>query len=134
MLLRIAAFELKKRFGYLSTYIYFALFFAIAFLTTIAVGGAFQGVAVGMGSDKVLANSPFVLNGTITLTSYFGLLITAALFGRAVCQDFENNSWPLFFSAPVKKSSYLGGRFLGALALTLFIYSSLGLGAWVGSV
>src|SRR5262249_33828585 len=86
MLWVIAKFEAKKRFGMLSTYVYFAVLFACAFLIEIAAGGAFSSVSVGMGSEKVYANAPFALHGFIGVLSHFGVLISAAVFGQAVHQ------------------------------------------------
>lgn len=134
MLLTIAAFELKKRLGMLSTWVYFAVFFAIAFLLVIAAGGAFESVSVGAGSDKVHANSPYSLQSYIASTSYFGVIVIAAVFGQAVHQDFEARIDPLFFTLPISKRAYLGGRFLGALGVMFLVFASIGLGAAAGTV
>ncbi len=37
--------------------------------------------------------------------------------GRAVQQDFEYRSETFFFTAPIRQAEYLGGRFLGAIAV-----------------
>src|SRR5213075_1737027 len=34
---------------------------------------------------------------------------------------------------PISKAAYLGGRFVGALVVVLGIYTSIGLGLWLGS-
>jgi hypothetical protein len=134
MLARIALFELRKRRGLLSSYIYFFLFLSFGYLMMIAAGGAFQSLAVGMGNERVHPNSPAVLSGLIGSLSYFGLLVTAAVFGQAVNQDFESGAYPLFFSAPISKASYLGGRFLGALLFMAFVFASIALGLWLGTL
>ena len=134
MFATIALFEVNKRLRMASTYIYFALFFALSFLLMIAAGGAFKSVAVGMGSGgKVFANSPYTLSQFITVLSYFGLLIISALTGQAVHQDFEAGIAPLFFTTPVKRWAYLAGRFAGALVVLVLIFSSVGLGLAIGS-
>jgi ABC-2 type transport system permease protein len=131
----IAGFELKRRLTRPSTYVYFALFFVLAFLLMIAAGGAFSGVSVGMGAGgKVLINSPYTLQQFITLLSYFGLLITGAVAGQAVYQDFHANCHPFFFTSPISERQYLAGRFLGAFIILLLIFCSIGLGCWAGSV
>nr|MBA3915685.1 ABC transporter permease [Terriglobales bacterium] len=38
------------------------------------------------------------------------------------------------YTAPITKLQYLGGRFLGALLIQLVIFSSVGLGAWLGTM
>ena len=52
--------------------------------------------------------------------------------GRAVQQDFEYRTEPFFFTAPIRKWEYLGGRFLGAIAVLIVILSSIALGAALG--
>ena len=42
MIRTITWFEIRKRLGQISTYVYFGLFSSLAYLTTIAAGGAFQ--------------------------------------------------------------------------------------------
>jgi len=133
MLGAILAFEVKKRFGMLSTYVYFVALLACAFLSMIAAGGAFSGVSVGMGSEKVYANAPQALHGILASLSHFGLLTTAAAFGQAVYQDYENRTDALFFTTPVRKSAYLGGRFLGIVVFATFVFSGLALGAFLGT-
>jgi len=134
MIALIARFEVAKRLRMFSTYVYFALFFALSFLLMISAAGAFKSVSVGMGSGgKVYSNSPYSLNQFITIFSYFGLLVISALTGQAVHQDYEAGISPLFFTTPVKKGSYLAGRFLGALLVLLLIFSSIGLGLSLGS-
>jgi ABC-2 type transport system permease protein len=131
----IAAFELKKRLGMLSTYVYFAAFFAFGLLVMLATGGAFS-IAMSLveGSEKVRVNSPFATSAAITLLSNLGTLVTAAVFGQAVCQDYESRCEALFLTAPIRSVSYLAGRYLGALLFVLFIFSGIGLGLWVGTM
>lgn len=134
MIAAIAGFELKRRLVRPSTYVYFTLFFVLAFLLMIAAGGAFSSVSVGLGSGgKVMINSPYSLQQFITLISYFGLLVTAAVAGQAVYQDFHTGCHPFFFTAPISERQYLAGRFLGAFVVVLLVFSSIGLGCWLGS-
>jgi ABC-type transport system involved in multi-copper enzyme maturation permease subunit len=131
----IAAFELKRRLTSPSTWVYFALFFVLAFLLMIAAGGAFSSVNIGLGAGgKVMINSPYTLQQFIALLSYFGLLITGAVAGQAVYQDFHSNCHPFFFTAPITERQYLAGRLLGAFAVVLIVFCSIGLGCWAGSV
>jgi ABC-2 type transport system permease protein len=134
MLLSIARFELRKRLGMISSYVYFALFFFFGLMSMLAAGGAFSNVSVGAGSEKVMANSPLVLNAMISTLSILGVLVSASVFGQAVHQDFENQCDAIFFTKPVSKTSYLGGRFLGALVFSALVLASIALGLLAGSV
>ena len=135
MLGTIARFEISSRLRRASTYVYFVVFFGLAFLMMNVAGGAFPGGAVSIGvGGKANINSPVALHTFITLFAHFGIIVSGAVFGRAVYQDFENGAYPLFFTKPITKAQYLGGRFLGAFVVTLAIFSSLGLGTWLGSL
>jgi len=127
--LAIAAFELRRRLRLISTWIYFAVFGALAVLWTLASGGAFENVKVSVASEKVWVNAPFALMLTIGFLSAMALPVISAVMGRAVQQDFEANTHHAFFTSPITRWQYLWGRFLGALAVLLLVVSGIGLGA-----
>ncbi|MGC2111313.1 MAG: M1 family aminopeptidase [Candidatus Korobacteraceae bacterium] len=131
----IFLFDLQQRLRRISTYVYFLVFFGLGCLFTLMSGGAFPGAAVDFGTGgKVLINSPYGLNSVITYICFFGIIITAAIAGQATYQDIDSNSAVFFYTAPITKLDYLGGRFLAAVALQVLIFSSVGLGAWLGTV
>jgi ABC-2 type transport system permease protein len=135
MLVNIFLFELQQRLRRISTWVYFAVFFGLGCLFILMSGGAFPGASVGFGTGgKVLINSPYALNSVITYISFFGLVITAAIAGQATYQDIDSNCADFFYTAPITKLDYLGGRFLAAFVLQVFIFSSVGLGAWLGTL
>lgn len=129
----IASFELRSRLRLLSTWVYFLIFFALAMLWMASAGGLFQEANVSFGSGKVFINSPFALSQTVSLLGMFGISVMAAISGRAVQQDFESRTHTFFFTAPITKLQYLGGRFLGSLGVSLVVFSSIGLGAWLAT-
>jgi len=134
MLLSIAAFEFRQRLSRISTYVYFLVFAALSCLFILSAGGGIPGSTVEFGTGgKVLVNSPYALDVIITFISFFGVVVTAALAGQATYQDVDNRCTDFFFTAPITKFDYLGGRFLGSLAIQLLIFSSVGLGAWIGT-
>jgi ABC-2 type transport system permease protein len=130
----IAVFELVKRSRMLSSYVYLVVLFACGLLSMLAAGGAFASVTVGLGSDKVHANAPEILDGFLSMLSHFGLLITAAVFGQAVHQDVEAGVAPMLFTTGIRKASYLAGRFVGAFIFCSLLFSAIGLGLWVGTL
>ncbi len=74
-------FELKYHFSRISTYIYFAIFFVLGFVAINAAAGAFQSVSVGGSGGKVFANAPEPTFAMISIFSYFGVMIIAAIMG-----------------------------------------------------
>jgi hypothetical protein len=134
MIFSILNFELSRRLRQISTYVYFVVFFALAFLFVLMSGGAFPTATVDFGTGgKVLVTSPFALSAIIMYMSFFGVVVTAALAGQATYQDVDSNSTSFFYTSPITKFEYLAGRFLGSLAVQVVIFSSVGLGAFVGT-
>jgi ABC-type transport system involved in multi-copper enzyme maturation permease subunit len=135
MLANIFLFELQQRLRRISTWVYFLVFFALGCLFTLMSGGAIGGTSVDFGTGgKVLVNSPYALNSIITFISFFGIVITAAIAGQATFQDIDSNSAVFFYTAPITKLDYLGGRYLAAFVVQVPIFVSVGLGAWVGTL
>ena len=130
-MLAILMFELRQKARSLSTYVYFLVFFSLALLWMAAAGGLFAGASIGFGG-KVYINAPVAIFQSFTFLGYLGIGTVAALMGQATHQDIEHHTWHFFYSAPISKFQYLAGRFLGALLTSIIIFSSLGLGAWLG--
>jgi hypothetical protein len=134
MVLTIASFEFRQRLRLISTYVYFLVFVALGCFFGAIAGGAIPGSSIEFGTGgKVLVNSPFALNTIISYVTFFGLVVTAAIAGQATYQDVHTNSTAFFYTAPITKFDYLAGRYLGALAIQIGIFTSVGVGAWVAT-
>ena len=131
-LVTIAAFEFRTRTKRISTWAYFAIFFALAMLWVAAAGGSIKGAIVSFGSGKIWINSPYAIAQTVSFLGMVGLTVIAAVMGRAVQQDFENRTEHFFFTAPIRKGEYLAGRFVGAVAVLIVVMSGVALGAAAG--
>ncbi len=128
----IARFEARQRLKLLSTWVYFAMFLALAMLWMAAAGGVFKEASISFGG-KFLINAPRSLAFTCSLLGCFGAVVVAAMMGRSVQQDFEYGMQHFFFSAPIKKYQYVFGRFLGAYLVLAVVFSSIVIGAWLGA-
>jgi len=126
-------FETGRRLRAISTYVYFLLFGSLGFLTMMAAGGGLPGAVFNFGGEKVFVNSPYGLTFLISILSSFGLLVTAAVAGRAGQQDFESQTEAFFFTTPIGKAGYLGGRFLAVIAILTGIFSSMALGMYAAT-
>ncbi|HEU4851918.1 MAG TPA: M1 family aminopeptidase, partial [Telluria sp.] len=129
----IARFEAWQRLKLVSTWVYFLMFLAMSMLWMAAAGGVFKEAVVTFGG-KVLINGPRSIELTVAVLGSLGVIVIAAMMGRSVQQDFEYDMHHFFFSAPIRKSAYVFGRFLGALAVLAVIFSSIVLGAWLGAL
>ncbi|WP_022824392.1 ABC transporter permease/M1 family aminopeptidase [Hymenobacter norwichensis] len=137
MFLAIFLFELKYRLKRPATWIYFIILFLMAFLLVTAAGGGFgAGVNVSIGGDgqAVKINAPFSVTITVAVLSVFGVIIASSLMGNPVYRDFEYRTHPLFYTTPISKIGYLGGRFVGSYLIAVLVFSGIGVGAGLASV
>ncbi|MBA5605775.1 hypothetical protein H3H36_10410 [Duganella sp. FT3S] len=130
-MLAIALFEARQRLKLLSTWVYFGMFLLLALLWMAAAGGVFKAAVVSFGS--VAINAPRSVMITVSYLGSLGVIVMAAMMGRSVQQDFEYDMHHFFFSAPIGKHQYIFGRFLGAFLSLAVIFTSLPLGAWLGT-
>ncbi|HTL76860.1 MAG TPA: M1 family aminopeptidase [Casimicrobiaceae bacterium] len=128
----IAGFEFRTRFTRISTWVYFAIFVALAMFWMAAAGGALRNASVSFGSSKTWIDSPYAIAQMYALLGMMALTVIGAVTGRAVQQDFEYRTEAFFFTAPVRKLDYLAGRFAGAVAVLVVILASIPIGSVLG--
>jgi ABC-2 type transport system permease protein len=131
-MLAIALFEARQRLKLVSTWIYFCMFMALAMLWMAAAGGVFKEAIVSFGG-KDFINAPRSIGLTVAYLGCLGVTVAAAVMGRSVQQDFEYDMHHFFFSAPIGKHAYVFGRFIGGFITLAVVFSSIVLGAWLGS-
>lgn len=123
----IARYEVRSELRLISTWVYFGLLFTLTFVMMSAMAGVWPDF--DLGSRVQLANAPRPVANLIAVLSILAVPITSALAGRAVHRDFETRIHPLFFTTPVSKTAYLGGRYLGTVLVNLLVFLGIPLGA-----
>jgi ABC-2 type transport system permease protein len=129
MLLNIMLFEMRYGFRRAQTYIFFTILFLLTFLfmTTDAI-------VIGGAVGNVSKNAPFVINQTIMIVIIIGMTMTSGIVGGAIIRDFEVKAHELLYTTPMTKMQYIAGRFLGAYVVSLFVYSGMIFGTWLGTL
>jgi len=122
-------FELKFRFKSLSTYVYFLIWFTFSFLSVASESFG----TIGNSSGKVLLNSPFANTFNNFGAALFGIIVIAAIFGTSILRDFQRDTYQILFTQPISKFSYLGGRWAGSFVTTVFAFSGMMLGTFLGT-
>lgn len=122
----LVAFELRHHLRRISTWVYFGVLFLISWVVTASRAGAWRDF--DMGSELLVANSPIRIATLMLTLGILAVPITSAIAGTAVYRDFETRAYPLFFTTPVAKWAYLGGRYLGAVLANLLVLLSIPLG------
>jgi ABC-2 type transport system permease protein len=124
------SFELKFRFKSPSTWIYFGMWVLFAFLCVASENFG----PVSSQNGKVLLNGPHANTLTDIFACLFGVIVIAAIFGTSVLRDFQRDTTQILFTKPISRTGYLGGRWAGSLVATLFVFSGLMLGTWLGTL
>lgn len=127
MFWEIFLFEIKFRLKRISTYVYFAIWFFMAFFSV-----SVRQFGPGSFGGKVFVNSPYVIMQVVTSLMAFGLIVISGVFGTSIYRDFEEGVYQMFFTKPIGKLDYLGGRWLGSFVITVFIFSGMILGLMIG--
>ena len=124
----IFKFELIYRAKRPATYIYFFILFLMAFcaITTDVI-------SVGGSAGQVKENAPTTITFFFIILSVIpGVLLASAVMGVPILRDFEHKTASMIFTSPINKYQYLGGRFLGSLVVTTFIFFGMFLGMVLG--
>jgi len=122
-------FELRFRFKSLSTYVYFALWLTFSFLNVAARNFG----PLGGGNGKVLLNSAYANTYNDLGSALFGIIVIAAIFGTSILRDFQRDTYQILFTKPISKFAYLGGRWGGSFVTTVFAFSGVLFGAYLGT-
>ena len=114
-------FELGYQLRRASTLLYFGLFlgFALALAYVILLDAR---------NDGYYFNAPIVTSLIAIVASMLSLLVTSGVAGDAATRDLQLRIDPLVYTTPLRKYSYLGGRFFGALAVTALLLLAVPIG------
>jgi ABC-2 type transport system permease protein len=122
-------FELKFRFKSISTYVYWLIWIAFSFLSVASESFG----PVGNSNGKVLLNGPYANTFNDVGASIFGIIIIAAIFGTSILRDFQRDTYQILFTQPISKFAYLGGRWAGSFVTTVFAFSGMMVGTYLGT-
>jgi ABC-2 type transport system permease protein len=122
-------FELKFRFKSLSTYVYFAVWITFSFLDVASESFG----PIGNSNGKVLLNSAYSNAYNNIGAALFGIIIIAAIFGTSILRDFQRDTYQILFTQPISKFAYLGGRWAGSFVTTVFAFSGVIFGTFLGT-
>ncbi len=123
-------FELKFRFKSISTYIYFLVWVVFSFLDVASENFG----PIGNNNGKILLNGPYANIVNDIGVSFFGLIVIASIFGTSILRDFQRDTIQILFTKPISKFAYLGGRWAGSFVATVFAFSGLLLGEFLGTL
>jgi hypothetical protein len=129
MFWEFCAFELRFRAKSLSTYVYFLIWLAFSFFCVASE--SFGPVANDNG--KILLNGPWANSIQDAYALLFGVIVIAAIFGTSILRDFQRDTYQILFTKPISKFAYLGGRWAASFVATVFAFSGLMAGTFLGT-
>lgn len=135
LFLSVLGADLKDRFTRISTYIYFALFLLISFLLALSAAGVFENVQIQFsGSSRVFINSPYSIQLTFAIISFFSVFLIAPIFGQNAFKDYLFGFDEITYSRSFSRTAYFLARYLSAVVVSLFILSSIAVGFFLGTL
>lgn len=93
----------------------------VFFLLAVALAASDVGVAIGSAPGTTLRNAPLVILHLMPVVSLLGLFVITAFVASSALRDSERHSDMLFFTKPVSKLDYLGGRFAGSMVVSSWV-------------
>ncbi|MFT4198877.1 MAG: M1 family aminopeptidase [Pseudoxanthomonas sp.] len=94
---------------------------------------ASDNVSYGGGVGNVMRNAPAATVVVLGGLSVISVLLSTIFVGGIALRDFEQRTAELFFATPMRKGSYLAGRFGGGFLASLAVMLFVVLGLWLGS-
>ncbi|RYU90707.1 ABC transporter permease [Mucilaginibacter terrigena] len=112
---KIIQLEFVYQIRQVTTWLYFAVVFGIAFLTITA------NYLDDARNGYFMINAPVVIASVAVVCSMFWLLIGASIAGDAAARDVQTRMFSLTYTSSATKAEYLGGRFIAAFVLNIMI-------------
>ena len=128
MFFEIFRFELRQQLKAPLFWIIALVFGALAF-TLVST----DAVIIGGASGNVLRNAPLVIVKLLSALTVLSMFLVTLFIAGAALRDFEQRTAELFFSTPISRRAYLGGRFAAGYVASLAIMLACALGLAIGS-
>ncbi|MDP9168993.1 MAG: hypothetical protein M3N54_00125 [Acidobacteriota bacterium] len=130
LFLEFFTFELRFRAKSLSTWVYFLLWLVFSFLCVASENFG----PIGNSNGKILLNSPYANTYNDIGAAMFGIIVISAIFGTSILRDFQRDTYQILFTKPISKFAYLGGRWAGSFLTTVFAFSGMIFGTFLGTL
>jgi len=114
--------ELKRSVKALSFWVSFGVLFFIAFAN---VADTTPGRTIVFEYGQKSHNSPLLMTRFLAILTAMGVLFSVMMVARSVARDFSARVHDFYFTTPISKSAYLGGRFCAGLSANILLYLSI---------
>jgi len=114
--------ELKRSVKALSFWVSFGVLFLIVFAN---VSDTTPGRTIVFEYGQKSHNSPLLMARFMAILTALGVLFSVMTVARSVARDFSARVHDFYFTAPLSKGVYLGGRFCAGLSTNILLYLSI---------
>jgi ABC-2 type transport system permease protein len=125
----IGWFEIRYQLRQPLFYVCLAIFSLLTFGAVVS-----EEVTLGSAIGNINRNAPYVIMQILLVMSILGFFPATAFLAGSIHRDVEHGTESLFFSAPITKGQYLGGRFLGAFFISIAVFFGVVLAIVLGSL
>src|ERR1700759_892194 len=123
----IFRFELKQQ---LRSPLFWMIALAFGALAFAAAGSG--SIQIGGGGGNVHRNAPYVVTQMLMLFTLLGMFLITVFVAGGALRDYDNGTAELFFSTPISRGAYLGGRFTAGYLAALIVLVVVALGLMTG--
>jgi len=117
--------QLKAPLFWIVALVFGALAFTLVSTDAVVIGGA---------SGNVLRNAPTVIVRLMSALTVLSMFLVTLFVAGAALRDFDLRTAELFFSTPISRGAYLGGRFAAGYLASLAIMLACAFGIAVGGL
>lgn len=104
---------------------------AISFyLIAAALMASPAATAIQQLGGNVERNAPVLVFVFMAVFSVIGLFIVTAFVTNSVLRDYEHNTYPFFFTRPIRKVDFLTGRFAGSMTVSASLFLAVAAGMY----
>jgi len=121
--------ELKEIINSISFYVFAIVLIGLACLNA---SNTSPDMVVIIQHGQSLHNAPLFIARFMAIMSVLALLFTVRMVGRSVAKDFQVDIHNFYFTLPMSKAAYLGGRFFASVTANTIIYIGSLLGIFLG--
>ncbi|MEM1205153.1 MAG: M1 family aminopeptidase [Acidobacteriota bacterium] len=108
---------------------------AVAFFGLgLALGSSDVGSALGDAPGTLVRNAPILAVRLMPIASLLGLFVMNAFVASAALRDTDGASDMFFFTKPLTRASYFGGRFAGSMAVSALVLLAAAVGLMLAQV
>src|SRR3569833_840484 len=123
----IFRFELKQQ---LRSPLFWMIALAFGALAFAASGS--DSIQIGGGVGNVHRNAPYVVTQMLVFFTLLGMFLITAFVAGGALRDYDNGTADLFFSTPIPRGAYLGGRFAAGYLAAVLVMVCVALGLMTG--